>query len=773
MKTSTRFEGVTGRSIFLAGLSLCALAAAPAGAQTAGEAAPVTPASTGVADIIVTAQKRAENLQSVPIAVSAVSGEMVENLQAVTLQGLQGAVPSIQIGSFGNTPNTAVFSIRGVGVIDPDPYAGSTVSIVSDGVPQYFSYGALLDLFDVERVEILRGPQGTLFGANTTGGVVNVVTRQPTGEFGGRAEITYGNRNRIDIKAAVDFPIIEDLLAGKVAAFHHGRDGWVTNIVDGSDMGSQDVTVVRGYLKLTPSPDFDATLIGEYARARNGAPMIVNGSIPGEALYLPPGPVAGAKLPMYASPCVPAGQRCHAPNKYYSASAGEPDISDMNTYRLTLTMNWANTAIGDLTSITGYKKFDLYETTDQDGTPLLFHANRRPTEGWQFNQELRTSVDLTDSIHLLVGGAYMKTHYDLSQNYVIEFALPGFRQFSTQDQDNWSGSLFAHSYIDLTDRLRLQAGVRYTHEKTEMEAGVFNFINLNGPAVYAGDTPLGGFVAQGSKNWDKFGWKLGLDFQATDNALLYGYYARGFKSGGFVGRITLPQDIGPFGPETVDTFEAGIKADWFGNRLRTNLTGFFTIYRDMQLAQIYYAPNEEGVLVNGNTIVNAAKSHIKGFELETVLVPVEGLTLNGSLAYLDAKYKNFDYTNIGLTGAPEIIDLSGYRLQNAPKWAGSASAAYEFRLGNGTTSANIMYNYTGKKYNTSLLNTPRATIQPTHYVNANVEWTPESERWSIGLWGRNLFDNRYIASVYDAPGIFALVNYAAPREYGVTLKYNW
>jgi len=246
LKTSTRFEGVTGRSIFLAGLSLCALAAAPAGAQTAGEAAPVTPASTGVADIIVTAQKRAENLQSVPIAVSAVSGEMVENLQAVTLQGLQGAVPSIQIGSFGNTPNTAVFSIRGVGVIDPDPYAGSTVSIVSDGVPQYFSYGALLDLFDVERVEILRGPQGTLFGANTTGGVVNVVTRQPTGEFGGRAEITYGNRNRIDIKAAVDFPIIEDLLAGKVAAFHHGRDGWVTNIVDGSDMGSQDVTVVPG-----------------------------------------------------------------------------------------------------------------------------------------------------------------------------------------------------------------------------------------------------------------------------------------------------------------------------------------------------------------------------------------------------------------------------------------------------------------------------------------------------------------------------------------------
>ncbi len=759
------------RLSLLSGATALALVATAATAQDAATA--VENSSGGLEEIIVTAQKRAENLQTVPIAVSAVTGETVERLQAVSLQGLQGAVPSIQIGSFSNTPNTAVFSIRGIGVIDPDPYAGNTVSIVVDGIPQYFSYGALLDLFDVDRVEILRGPQGTLFGANTTGGVVNVVTRQPTGEFGGKAEVTVGNWNRLDVKAAMDFPLIEDKLAGKVAVMHHSRDGWHTNIVDGTDMGSRDVTAIRGYLKFTPSSDFTATLIGEYSRTRNGSPIVVNGAVPGEALYLPPGPIAGAALPMYASPCLPAGQRCHAPKKYYSASSGEPDRSDMDNYRLTLTMDWSNTAVGDVTAITGYRHFTLHEATDQDGQPVFFHANRRRTEGWQFSQELRTSVDLSDSINLLVGGSYMKTHYNHYQNYVIEFAAPGFRQYSTQNQDNWSGSLFAHTYIDLTDKLRLQGGLRYTHEKTDMVDGVFNFLNFTGPAIYSGDTPLGGFNVHGKKSWDKVGWKIGLDYQANDDLLLYGYYARGFKSGGFVGRITLAQDIGPFNPETVDTFEAGFKADWFDNHLRTNVSAFYTSYKDMQLAQIYFAPNEQGVLVNGNTILNAAKAEIKGVEFETEIVPFEGMKLNGALTYLDATYKSFDYTDIGTNGSKVLRDLSGFSLQNAPKWAGTAGATYEFALGAGKTVASVVYTYTGKKYNYSLLNTPRATVQPMHYVNANLEWSPDNERWTIGLWGRNLFDNRYINSVYDAPGVFGLVNYGPPREYGVTFKYNW
>lgn len=760
------------RTSMLCSATALSLVAVPILAQTTAQPV-VEDEHSGLEEIIVTAQKRAENLQVVPIAVSALTGETIERLQAVSLQGLQGTVPSIQIGSFANTPNTAVFSIRGIGVIDPDPYAGNTVSIVVDGIPQYFSYGALLDLFDVDRVEVLRGPQGTLFGANTTGGVVNVVTRQPTGEFGGRAEVTYGNWNRLDIKAAVDVPLVTDVLAAKVAVMHHGRDGWVTNIADGSDMGSQDVTALRGYLKYTPDSNFKATLIGEYSRSRNGSPVVVNGAVPGEALYVPPITLPGAVLPMYASPCLPVGQPCHAPDKYYSGSSGEPNQSNMDNYRMTLAMDLSDTAIGDISSITGYRRFVLHEATDQDGTSVLFHANRRRTRGWQFSQELRTSVDVTDTINLLVGGSYMKTHYDHFQNYLLQFAAPGFRQYSTQDQDNWSGSLFAHTYIDLTDKLRLQGGLRFTHEKTVMVDGVSNFINFDGPSIYSGDTPLGGFDVKGSKAWNKLGWKVGLDYKATEDLMLYGYYARGFKSGGFVGRITRAPDIGPYNPETVDTFEAGFKADWFDHHLRTNLSAFYTVYKDMQLAQIYFAPNEAGVLVNGNTILNAAKAHIKGIEFEVELAPVEGLKLNSAVTYLDATYKEFDYTDIDTSGNKVVRNLSGYTLQNAPKWAGTAGATYTFALGSGKTTASLIYTYTGKKFNYSLLDTARSTVQATNYFNGNLDWSPDSDRWTIGLWGRNIFDKRYIASVYDAPGVFGLVSYASPREVGATFKYHW
>ncbi|MCB1707048.1 MAG: TonB-dependent receptor plug domain-containing protein, partial [Halioglobus sp.] len=194
-----------------------------------------------IADIVVTAQKKEENLQSVPISVSAIAGESLAAAQVTSLQALQNSVPNVQIDNFANTPNNAVFTIRGIGVIEPDPYAGNTVSIVVDGVPQFFSMGALLDTYDIDRIEILRGPQGTLFGANTTGGVVNVVNKQPTGEFGGYVRAMYGNWHRFDINGAIEMPLVEDMLSLRVAGVHTQRHGWVTNVWNGEDMGRKNV----------------------------------------------------------------------------------------------------------------------------------------------------------------------------------------------------------------------------------------------------------------------------------------------------------------------------------------------------------------------------------------------------------------------------------------------------------------------------------------------------------------------------------------------------
>ncbi|MCW1382546.1 TonB-dependent receptor [Novosphingobium sp. KCTC 2891] len=782
---------------------LCGLSAM-AFAAPAFAAEPPVEDTGGIAEIVVTAQKKAENLQDVPISVAAIGSDTLESTHAVNLQGLQGAVPNVEIGTFSNTPNTAVFTIRGIGVIEPDPYAGNTVGIVVDGLPQYFSMGALLDLFDVERIEILRGPQGTLFGANTTGGVVNVVNRQPDlDKLGGSVNLSYGNYNHLTASGVLNAPLGEGL-ALRLGVNHDRRDGYVTNVVTGKDMGRRNVTIFRGALRYSAG-DFDATLSGEYDRARNGSPIVVAGDLPGEAEYVPEG-----FLGMYRSPCLPAGSRCSAPDHYYSAQDGGingdlPDVSNMDTYRAGLTMKLSNTAIGDIVSITGYKHFKLFEFTDQDGTPVPLIDTKRGTKGWQFSQELRTDVSLGDIGNITVGGFYLKTHYDHYQNLRINFAggatynpdgtyvlgLPGLFQQNLQDQDNHSISAFAQSYINVSDRLRLQAGIRYTHEQTSMLAstetrlatatanwlaaltagaedpGTPGYSNLDGTNT----VPFGaGMVAppRGTRSWNNVGWKLGFDYKATDDVMLYGYWARGFKSGGYTGRIGIADDLGPYNPEKVDTFEAGVKTELFDRHVRFNLAGFYTNYRGMQLAQIYFKGTGAD-LVQGNTILNAAASHIKGFESELTVVPVKGVTINGSLAYLDATYAKFDY----LLPSGATLDLKGKRLQNAPKWTASTSIAYEFPMGgelSGRFSAT--YNYTGQKQLTSIIASARSTIQPQHIVNANFD-VKVGDHYTVGVWATNLLDSRYINSVFDSPGTIGLTNYAQPRMFGASFKAEY
>ena len=791
--------------LLLAGLSAIAVAAVPAAAQTAAPQAEDAVSTGGITEIIVTAQKKAEKLQDVPISIAALGGDAVEAMNAVNLQALQGAVPNVEIGTFSNTPNNAVFTIRGIGVIEPDPYAGNTVGIVNDGVPQFFSMGALLDLFDVERIEILRGPQGTLFGANTTGGVVNVVNRQPElDKLGGKVNLSYGNYDHLTASGVINAPLGEGL-AVRLGVNHDRRDGYVTNVVDGSDMGRRNVTIFRGALRYE-SGNFDATISGEYARARNGSPIVVAGNLPGEAEFVPEG-----FLGMYRSPCAPAGSVCKAPNTYFSAQDGGingdlPDLSNMDTYRGSLTMSLSETALGDLTSITAYKHLKLFEFTDQDGTPIPLIDTKRGTKGWQFSQELRSDIDIGDVGNATLGAFYLKTHYDHYQNLRINFAggafyntaaqtyvlgLPGLYQQNLQDQDNHSISAFAQTYFDLTDKLRLQAGVRYTHEETSMLASTetrlatatANWLAALGAGAADPGTPGfadldgtntvpfgGGMVAppRGTKSWDNVGWKLGLDYKVNDDVMLYGYWARGFKSGGYTGRIGIADDLGPYGPEKVDTFEAGIKSEFLDRHVRLNVSGFYTNYRDMQLAQIYFKGSGAN-LVQGNTILNAAKSTIKGFETELTVVPVEGMTLNASVAYLDAKYKTFDF----LLPSGATLDLSGQRLQNAPKWASSLGTTYEFAMGGdlrGRFSAT--YNYTGEKLLTSIIDTPRATIRAQHIVNANFD-VKVGERYTVGVWATNLLDSRYINSVFDSPGTLGLTNYAQPRLWGVSLKAEY
>lgn len=273
----------------------------------------------------------------------------------------------------------------------------------------------------------------------------------------------------------------------------------------------------------------------------------------------------------------------------------------------------------------------------------------------------------------------------------------------------------------------------------------------------------------GKKSWNNVGWKLGADYEVADDALLYASWARGFKSGGFTARVGVPADGDtPYNPEKVDTFEAGIKADFLDRHLRVNLAAFYTNYRDMQVAQIYF---DSATSTQGNRILNAGKSEIKGFELETTAVPVEGMTLRASLAYLDAKYKQFLYGD-PLSG--QILDLEGYRLQNAPKWNATFGANFVIPLGNGADLvSDVSYTYTSSKYYTAILDTPRSKIQPTHLVDASLTYKPDGGSWSVGLWATNLLDSRYMSTVFDSPGYAGLAGYAPPRQWGGSVSFDF
>ncbi|ARU15409.1 hypothetical protein A9D14_03495 [Croceicoccus marinus] len=707
-----------------------------------------TPAA-GVTEIVVTAQKESQNLQDVPISVTAVTGEMIEDAQINNIADLSNSIPNVQINTFSNSPDSAVFTIRGVGVNDADPYVGTTVSVVVDGVVVGVNTAALLSLFDIERVEVLRGPQGTLFGANTTGGVINVITKQPTGEFGGDVQFVYGNYGQLEVNASLNFPIAEQL-AGKISVLHNEMDGYFRNYLDGERIGERNITTFRGYLQYDGA-DYDATLIGEYVRSRNGSQTGVLIAGPGELFYTP-------------------GETEDPFDFRRGLSDDQPDLNDRDTYSLTLTQN-LDTSLGTLTSITNYREYDNLLFSDDDATTRVLLQTRRDTNHHQFSQELRNLVDITDSTRLIAGVFYFEQEYTLDQDGKLDGFLPGLGQPQTQEQENRSYSAFAQLYQDLTPELTLQAGIRYSHERTSATSTTANSISPDGgPAAFDDPVIPGSLItATGKESWDNVGYKVGLDYAPSTDLLLYGYYARGFKSGGFTGRIAIAQDIGPFDPETLDTFEIGVKADLLDRRLRLNLATFLNKYDDMQVVQNITYPSG----ANSASIANAGKAETKGFELEATAVPVDGLTLSGSLAYLDAKYEEYDTLVLdAATGGLVPVSYAGNRLMNSPEWNVALGFNWEGRVGPGELNANAQYTYTSDKF-TSYTNLPVEQVDAIELVNASLRWSPDNSGLEFGVWVRNLFDEEYFNQKLNLAGIGTLASIGAPRTYGIDARFSF
>ena len=769
LKPSNKMEGdqmnsKKTKTSFFAAVSIAWLSVFTS-ATVSGQATEST-AGAVLEEVVVTAQKRVANAQRVPISITAFSGEDISRLPAPNLSSLQGMIPNVQIGRVSNSYSSGVFSIRGVGQIDADPFIGTTVTVVQDGVLQGTNTNALFNLLDVERVEVLRGPQGTLFGASSTGGVINIITKQPTGEFSADVQVDYGNYDALNLTGIVNFPIIEDVLAGKLSIAKNDRDGFYTNAVNGEPMGGQDITQIRAYLKLTPSDGVDATLISEYNRGRNGSPIVVNLGVPPELLFRVPG----------------CGEFNGQKRVDFSCSANDgADLSNNDMYAGTLTVN-VETGIGKLASITGYKEYDLREFTDQDGlVDFIIDTDRRTTH-WQFSQELQLAITPTANTDLLIGAFYRDWNYKLFQYFGQEGFVPGLSNSQTHDADYSTVAVFAHGYWDATPEIRLQGGVRWNEDKANMLATNTNYLNCVPPTFTTaftdpdscglgrsglGTALPGGISVEEGEKWSEIGWNVGAQYQFTGDAMLYATFTHGIKSGGFNGRIGVPEDVGPYHPEFVDTFEVGVKADLLGRRVRANLNIFFNDYEDMQLRTAYLTEDFQ----SRSQIFNAGAADTRGVELETTAIIFPGFTVNFTGAYLDAQYKEFIFRD---ADGPNIVDFDykGRRLLNSPRWMAHGGFTYEAPIANGMLNWHVDYSYVDRR-NTDIQMNPITYQRSYELVNSKLEWSPGVADWSISAYCTNCFDFGYIPYSSDEPGIWTHSSYGAPQQYGVSFRASF
>ena len=699
-------------------------------------------------EVIVTAQKREQNLQEVPIAVAAFTGEIVETAAGINITGLNGLKPNIILQTEGLIPNVPMFSIRGMSHSDPDPNSDPKISTVIDGVYVPFVAGAMLDLYDVDRVEVLRGPQGTLFGKNNTAGTINVVTSRPTGEFGVGLKVGVGENGHRQYQAKINTSSFADgKLAAKLALNYRDYDGFAKNLATGNDLNSSEVRSGRGALAWTPSETFDATLIVDHIKED----------------------VVG-----------PAGKSVVDPNRdpyEINASAFDP-ISDTKTTGVTLETNW-QLAEGTLTSVLGYRDLEYLNRGDFDGLPNDPGLDVvRDFDGDFYSAEVRYHSSFGDNFNYVAGLYYLEDSWNQKNTVLVN---PAVSTFGINSQDGKSYAAFFQGDYAFTDRLTLTAGGRYTRDEKDYSLDSTTFV---------GGNAVSNFKVTPDDDWDHFSPRVALEYHANEQMMVYASIADGYKGGGYNSRGTLPENIGPYDEETVLAYELGIKSDWMDGKLRVNAAVFYNKYEDLQVGV-----QRPGSARPENVTTNAAEAETSGAELEITFVPIENLVIGLNLGYLDAEYSDFcDDTN-GASPEPfesdcggtvqEVIqngeiaylvdeDQTHLDLANAPEWSASFVLEYSFAVGNlGMLELHGDGRYTDE-YNTwGRSNDKDFYRDSVTLYNANISLVDIDERYKVTVYGRNLGDEEVISGAVKTGANPIIQYYQAPREFGAEFIVNF
>ena len=672
-------------------------------------------------EVVVTAQKKQENLQDVAIAVSAFSADTLRNAGIQNMTDVTAMTPGFSISNY--NPTTPAPYIRGVGTNSSSVGDDASVGVFIDEVYAGRAGAFDADMFDVSRVEVLRGPQGTLYGRNVAGGAMNIITNNPTDELEGRAEVTLGDYDLVALAGVLSGPLSANgNVRARLAISSRQRDGWVTNVTNGNELRDEDNVSARGKIDFDISDSLYLQISADYSK---------------DDLE---GPAARATEDL--APTVP-GNPTDKVSLMYDGYA-EREIQGASA-RLV----W-DLAGGTLPSITAYRSNDYEFLDDTTGTwEVLSLVNEASEESDQYTQELRFSAT-TDHLDYPVGFYYFYEEVDRFETFdsSATFGVPGLsRPLFNGNMDSTSYSVFGEVSWLLSERWTAIFGGRYTWDEKKAD-------------LVATDPDLLGFLIEpyavkADEDWNKFTPKLGLEFQASDTTLLYITWADGYKAGGFNGLAPIAAAAStPFDEETASNYEVGMKADLLDQTLRVNASFFYTDYEDLQNFFVDFGTFE--------VVTATADAEIYGLELELWYSPVVGLDLFLSGSWLDTEYTTFE-------ADPSV---EGNNLMRAPEVTGSGGFQYRWELsnlGNLLLRADVMYS---DELFFSTANVPESSSPSYTLVNARISLETNAG-WDISLWGKNLTDETYVQQGFTVGSGDSHPIYGPPTMWGVTAAYSF
>ncbi|MFE0499591.1 TonB-dependent receptor [Lysobacter soli] len=748
MKHSSNRNGLS----IAIGMAITAALLAPAAQAQDTTAAAQGEETTTLSGVTVTARKREETLQEVPVAVTAFTADALDQLNVEDLSDLDAQVPNLTIYAARGSSSTITAYIRGVGQSDPlwgvDPGVGIYMDDVYIARPQ----GALLDVFDVERVEVLRGPQGTLYGKNTIGGAIKYISRGLSVDPDGQASVTVGNYNQLDVRAAASGSVGDGALRGRLAVASLNRDGYGENLTNGQPVSDKEILAARGQLGAYVSDNLDIQFAFDWMDDQSG--------------------VRGAKMlapNRFAPGFAPLDDR-------YDIRSGMPNVNDTEMKGASATVNWRVNDDWAVKYILAKRESDTETNIDFDTLPNKIADVKALYSDEQVTNELQVNYDAGGRSRGVVG-LYFFDGWAGGQVLNNFFNASFGDTQGTVYTDQWA--LYADWTFDLTEKLKLDVGARYTDERKH--AVVLNrcytdatFSTLAVRCAANNPTPI-------AANFDKrIGFqntspKVSLDYQVTPDIMVYGLASRGFKSGGYNIRAqatAVPRSAEPFDDESVDSYEIGTKMGFLDQTLFLNLAAFHNKYKDIQLS-VFTAYDSNGDGTNDaffGDFTNAGSGTVEGVEVEYQWLPTKHWLISGNFAWLDAKYDEFMYAGVNIADEQEFT--------NAPEFSGALNVEWRTPLSNGgDISARVGYSYQSDVVaTTEIVRTGAQPITQDGYglVNAGVIWRLD-ENWSFSLQGTNLADKEYRTTGYNLNAALGVLTgfYGAPRQYSLAVRYDF